>query len=125
MSLYIPKFNHIWNDTYRINIYWIVCTPEKFRKRYKLEFREEFQGELRGGKQVVAYKDGVHEIIVVWVNPKGHVLSVIVHELFHAVVWAMRNRLIYLDNESCEETYAYLLESLTRKVFDKIRIRKG
>lgn len=124
MSNYIPKFNHIWNDTYRFNIYWIVCSPEKFRKRYKLEFGEEFQGELHGGKQIIAKKDS-YEIIVVWVNPKGHILSVIVHEIFHAVVWAMRNRLIYLDNESCEEAYAYLLESITRKVFEKMKVRKG
>lgn len=116
------KFNYIWNETYKVNIYWVICAPDKFRRLYKSEFKEEFSGELKGGKQCVATKKG-KEIVVVWINSECDILSVVVHEMFHAVIYIMRSRAVYLDNESCEEAYAYLLESVLKNVFNKLRRR--
>jgi hypothetical protein len=119
----LPKFNHIFVEVYTQNIYWIHCTPDQFRQRYKLEFGRECKEGLEGGRFFLENKNG-YDIVVLWCNTAGS-FDHMVHEIFHGVCWILKERHIHLDNSSCEEVYAYLIGSITKQILWKWNFKKG
>jgi hypothetical protein len=56
-------------------------------------------------------------LAVIWVSGK----HTIVHEIFHATAWLMRNRDITLDSEGAEESWAYHISFLYREIMDGLK----
>jgi len=121
----LPKFHRIFNDTYAQNIYWIKCTPEQFKQRYELEFKEELPISSFDGLFLVGQKRHKKwiNIAVIWCN-EGTSFGAAAHEIFHCAHWILRSRNIHLDNPSCAEAYAYLIQSITNQILKKWKFRK-
>lgn len=59
---------------------------------------------------------------IIWISNKQ---SNLIHEIFHAVSWIMRNRAIHLDSEGSEETWAYYISYLYREIKEKLNAKKS
>jgi len=115
------KFEHIWLDWLKINIYWIVCSSEEFIFRVKCEFNKpcEIPAGVDGGFNVYTKDDT--PIGVIWVKRRFNETDfqlALVHECFHAVHWVCKERGICLDDSS-DEVYAYLLMHLMKELSRK------
>lgn len=95
--------------------YCVIFAPthEKFMELaeqetgFKVEACDFLAGEFHG---LSTLKGG--SLALIWSSDKA---SNLVHELFHACAWTLRNRGIHLS-EDTEESYAYYLTFLLRAV---------
>ena len=108
------KFNHIWIDWLKLNVYWSVSSLEDFEQTFKREFGilPDIQ-ESNGGKFFSVLKED-QRIGVIWIR-KPFKFQILAHECFHCVHWIMQERGMRLDDSS-EEVYAYLLQYLICKI---------
>ena len=99
----------------------IVITPThaKFRKFIKeyLNYDIEKDDECTGQFQGLHHKNG-NDLAIIWSSDRK---SNLVHEIFHAVSYVLRNRDITLDNESSEEAYCYYFSYVYREIHERLR----
>jgi hypothetical protein len=118
--------NIIWIlDNVYMQEYLIIFAPtyKKFCEIIKKEINfsprqgendESVTGEFNG----LTNKGG--SLGIIWSSDKTINL---VHEIYHACAWALRNRDIYLT-EDTEESYAYYYTFLYRTIMEKVRENK-
>ena len=108
---------HIYNELFQINFYvFYGVKEESFKKDIKRIFdSSKLEKELRDGYTVVWKKKG-NDIVVVWTRIKK--VSVLAHELIHAISYVLITRGINL-NEQTEEVYAYFMQELMRRILKK------
>ena len=82
---------------------------------FDVEPGERIAGELHG-----LHSDKNPDLALIWSSDKD---TNLVHELLHATAWILRNRCIYLNEES-EETYAYYLTYLLRNIKKLVKYDK-
>jgi len=111
------KFNHIWEDLYKVNVWWFRGP----RKQYIDLVREEFKlvssdvsDNVKGRVEHFAADD--QPLPIIWLRKKD--VAVLAHEVFHVVHWILKYKGIYLSDDS-QEAYAYLLEYLMSKIMEK------
>jgi len=110
----LPKFQHIWIDLYRINIYWIRCSFDGYRQRARLEFGVEPSIRPKADARFRVYEKMGEDIVVIWLSEKADNAAV-AHECVHVVHWILSDRGMQLTDAS-EEAYAYLVEYIMRKI---------
>lgn len=122
MSRKLPKNAIMFRDEiYGIN-YLIIITPKhsKFRAIIKsyLNVNIEKDEDDCGGQFHGLHDKYKGDLGIIWcVNKK----ATLIHEIFHACVYAMRNRDIFLDGESSEEAYAYYIAYLYNEIKEKLK----
>ncbi len=108
------NFKHMYIELYKHNIYYALCSGNRYINRVKDEFGTIVLNiEHSVGRFRVYYKDN-DPIGVIWVRDKKDICS-IAHECFHAACWILADRGISLTDES-EEAYAYLQQFLLKKI---------
>jgi hypothetical protein len=120
------KKNIIWfiDPVYRQEyVIFFAPTYKKFCEIVKKEINFSPHQE-EGDENVIGEFNGLTNkggsLGVIWSSDKTVNLM---HELFHACAWTLRNRDIYLTPDS-EETYAYYYTFLYRSVMEFVRANR-
>ena len=112
----MKPIKEIFDPIYR-QTYWYVCAPthKQFRdiiwKAVKKEVSPK-DGTLGQTLIIGNFNDG-SEVILIWTKKKQ--MDILIHEIFHAVVHALRRRGLPLSKKS-GEAYSYLMEFLAREI---------
>ena len=111
------KFNHIWEDLYKVNIWWFQGPRKQYTALvYKeLKLKAADIGDTVRGRVEHFIADG-QPLPIIWLRHKN--IADLAHEVFHVVHWIMKYKGIYLSDDS-EEAYAYLLEYLMEEIMEK------
>jgi hypothetical protein len=91
------------------------CELAKKETGFDVEFCEGVSGEFHG---LTGPRGG--SLGLIWSSDKTHNLT---HEMFHACAYTLRNRGIFLTEET-EETYAYYLTFLLRTTNEMLKEEK-
>ena len=98
----------------------IVFTPShaKFREIVKQHLNHDIEKDEEATGQFYGLTRKQQSIAIIWSSDKN---TNLVHEIFHAVSWVLRNRGIALDGDGSEESWAYYLSYLWRTIKEKTR----
>ena len=110
----IKKPLHIYDEVFKHNYYVSYGVP----KDYFLEQIQKYCPEMYEGKGMTLYAGRcmtVKKLTWVWTLKKR--IDILAHELVHAITHALYTKMP-LRFET-EETYAYLLEMLMRKILER------
>ncbi|KKN66087.1 hypothetical protein LCGC14_0475650 [marine sediment metagenome] len=111
------KFNHIWEDLYKVNVWWFVGSRKQYGDLVRKEFKlvaSDIDDTVRGRVEYFTV-DG-QPLPIIWLPKKD--ITCLAHEVFHVVHWIMKYKGIYLSDDS-NEAYAYLLEYLMEEIMEK------
>jgi hypothetical protein len=97
----------------------VTSTHAKFRKfvkeylNYDIEKDDKCTGQFNG----ISNSKESRDVGIIWASNRKESL---IHEIFHAVSYVMRNRDITLDSSSSEETWAYYISYLYREIQERL-----
>lgn len=115
------------------NIIWFF--DDVYTQEYLVIFAPTYKKYMQMLKEEIGYKEPNEEepngitgefkglstkrssLAVIWSSDKSNNL---VHEIFHACAWVLKNRDIWLNPET-EETYAYYYTFIYRMIKERIR----
>jgi hypothetical protein len=101
------KIKHLYQKTYKINIWFCFGTPDNyFKKQMKKELEMNIVEQL---PEAITYANEKKGLYIIWTRNKNY--AHLAHEIFHAVAFIMRDRGLRLSDDS-DEAYAYLIEEL-------------
>jgi len=116
-----PKNVIMFSDPIYCQDFMVVVTPShtKYRKIMKkmLNFDVEKDDSCSGCFQVIHNKTR-GDLGIIWIPNKQ---TTLIHELFHATSWLMRNRDITLDSEGAEEAWAYHISYLYKEIKERLK----
>ena len=92
---------------------------KKILKKYKIKCKEECTHKDYDGF-FLHFENNITLIRLYFYPETPYHLSVLQHEILHAVFYILKQSGIKLSNKS-EEAYTYLLENITQKVLKKIK----
>lgn len=121
MKKKLPKGVFFFQDPIYCQEFLVVITPThaKFRKfikeylNYDIEKDDSCTGQFSGLSNDKYKRD----LGIIWASDRK---ANLIHEIFHAVSYVMRNRDIALDSESSEETWAYYISYLYREIKERL-----
>ena len=116
MSGKYPKFKYIYIELFGANVYWIRCSRKDYAGAIKREFKVKAPTkdlDVIGTAEVYKHEKEGHDIDVIWFKEKD--VTVIAHEIFHAVHNILQRRGLWLTDSS-EEVYAHMIQYLTREI---------
>lgn len=106
---------HIFDPIYRQNYYYFNCKTEKnYQKLLKMKFKIDRELKDKDGGCEVYKQTGI-DVCFIW--SKGKDISVIAHEVFHAVHYVLERKGIKLSDET-DESYAYLIQFLMKEILE-------
>jgi len=99
----------------------VIITPtyKKFKKLVKDVINYDIEEDDNGCTgQFTAINDKQKGSLgIIWASDKH---SNLIHEIFHATSWVLRNRDLYLDSEGSDEAYAYYIAYLYREITERL-----
>lgn len=118
----MQKLRHLYIELYGINIYYICCNRAVYKKRIRLEFKQdapEESSDAAGSFQVYARSN--QPIGVIWLAPTAKIEHLI-HECLHCVHFFLDHKGLVLSDNS-EEAYAYLIQYIFNKTKGALKMR--